>query len=555
MEPRSDGQVLLLQPWVEDFYGTDCRVQPIGLGYLAGSLAGRFPELAVEIYDALAGGGKRSIAWPREFSYLKRYYGHPDRGPFALFHQYYRFGDSDETIVERLARYDPFLIGISSLFSPYYRESLSLARLCRRVFPGVPVVMGGSHASLHPASLLAPGEPFARDGPLCDYVLRGECEESICELVEHLLGRRDLSDVTNLVDRGNLDSCRTTPVAPRRERIPEPRFPGLDPSRYTYRGRRMTFLITSRSCPHRCTFCSIHSVFGWNYETRSVESIIGEIRRRYAEGIRHFDIEDDNFTFRRSHTLELLERIAALRLPISFSAMNGVSYFSLDREALEKMWEAGFETLNVALVSSDATVLRFTKRPHTVARFREVVAGATELGFRVTAYYILGMPGQTVDEMWGTLKTLASTRCLVGASPFYFTPGSPIHEREKDSPRLRLASRDRDPLFSARLTALDVETEDFRRDDVYTCFRMTRLVNHVKEGIDRGLPPDHEHFAPAIRALGEKLWHAESRARREPLPFSARIARRLDATPLEIAGFRTDRRLVWDPGAQSLIKV
>ena len=526
--------MLLVQPWVEDYYSTDCRIQPIGLAYLAGSVARRFDDVDVQIYDALAGGKKRTIRWPREFDYLRRYYGSPDKGPFRLFHAYSRFGDSDDEVVERLRDYRPFLIGISALFSPYYRESLAMAAICRRLFPGVPIVMGGSHASLRPDTLLRP------DG--ADYVLRGEGEESLCELIELLRGERAREDVRELIERGDpIETPLPPPVSPPRQNLPRPRFPGLDPDDYTYDGRRLAFVVASRSCPHRCSFCSIHSVFGYAYETRTVDDIVQEIEDRYRDGYRHFDFEDDNFTFRRAHTIELLRRIAALGRPIRLSAMNGISYISLDDEVLEWMERAGFETLNIALVSSDQMVLRFTERPHTVERFEAVVRSAVRVGLRVTAYLILGMPGQSIAEMVGTLRRLAASQCLVGASPFYFTPGSPIHVEREGDPCVRLASANRDPCFSARLSALDVETDDFDRDDVYTCFRLTRLVNHVKKGLDEGLDTDDPFFEPARRALRDAEWFAETKDARNSLPFSRRVAAELAREPLTVRGFRTPR--------------
>lgn len=537
---------------MEDFYATDCRIQPIGLAYLAGSLKKNFPGMEVSIYDTLAGGEKRSIPWPREFAYLKRFYGHPDRGPFALFHHYWRFGQSEATILGKLKEYEPLLIGISSLFSPYYRQSLALARLCRQIFPTVPIVMGGNHATLHPETLLRPDSPFGSEERLCDFVLRGECEESICELVACLLGRRSAEEIPGLVVRGKGGSSSGGPVTPRRDSIPEPEFDGLDPTHYTFDRRPMTFLVTSRSCPHRCSFCSIHAVFGERYETRPVESVIGEIQRRYDQGIRHFDVEDDNFTFRRGYVIELFERIADLGLPITFSAMNGLSYLSLDDEILLKMRQAGFATLNIALVSSDRSVLEFTSRPHTLERFFQVVGAATRLGFRITAYLILGMPGQTVEEMWRTVKTLSGSPCLVGASPFYFTPGSPIHRRERDNPAIRLASSGKDPFFSARLTALDLETGDFDRVDVYTLLRLTRVLNYMKKGLDAGYSPDHEFFGPALQVLQGRRWFARAGKSVTKLPFSRRVADLIAREEVLVRGYRTQRALVWRPERECL---
>jgi radical SAM superfamily enzyme YgiQ (UPF0313 family) len=538
-------QVLLLQPWVEDFYCTPCRTQPAGLAYLAASIKSSFQDLDVQIYDTLAGRRKKSLPWPAEFKYLKPYYGFQDKSPFALFHQYYRFGQSKETIEKKLQAYRPLFIGISCLFTPYYRESLKLARICRSVFPDVPIVMGGSHATLHPQTLLFPPPPFGPEENLCDYVLRGEAEETICELTEYLLGKRNLKEVRNLVTRQWNPACpMPAPAIPDRMRITLPSFTGLNRKDYRYMRVPLSVLITSRSCPHRCSFCTVHSVFGTAYEVRDIGSIVDEISIRYREGIRHFDIEDDNFTHNKTHCMELLDRIRGLNLPITLSAMNGLCYTSLDRDILQNMKLAGFDTLNLSLVSAWQESGGTIQRPHNPKKFFRILDAAAELDLRVIAYVILGMPGQSPEEMWDTLTMLASSRCLIGPSPFYFTPGSPVHKREKDNPSIRLASAGQDPFFSARLTAMDLETDSFNRNDVYTCFRMSRVFNYIKEGIDKGLARTDAYFSPAVNILKEGRWHTDPSKGSRQQPFSPMIHNLLRQTCLVFRGYRTDRELV-----------
>ena len=98
----------------------------------------------------------------------------------------------------------------------------------------------------------------------------------------------------------------------------------------------MTFMITSRSCPHKCSFCSVHTTFGTNYRRRSLENVLEEIELRYQQGYRVIDFEDDNLTYYKSTFKELCRRLIA-RFPnreMEFVAMNGISYLSLDEELL-----------------------------------------------------------------------------------------------------------------------------------------------------------------------------------------------------------------------------
>lgn len=531
-------QVLLLQPWVEDFYSTDCRIQPIGLAYLAESIRHALPQMDVQIFDAQAGGKKITLPWPSEFAYLKPYYGKLDQSPYKLFHEYYRFGVSEKNIREYLKKQNPMLIGISCLFTPYYRQSLEMAKICKSIFPNAPIVMGGNHATLHPHTLL---------GKYCDYVLRGEAEESICLLIQALIDHTSLENIPNLLTHHLQSHDRVNKFleTPKREKIAHPSYTGLNPDHYTYNKQKMTFIVTSRSCPHHCSFCSIHAVFGNRYTMREVEDILIEIRERYRSGIRHFDIEDDNFTFQREKTMQLLKSIINEKLAISLSAMNGLSYLSLDRQLLEVMKNAGFDSLNLALVSSDSLVLKFSSRPHTVEKFCQIIRDANDLELRTTVYSILGMPGQTVQDMWQTLLFLAKTQCLIGASPFYFTPGSPIHQKECRNPHIQLASKNKDAFFSARLTAMDVETNTFNRDDIYTLFRLTRVINHIKNGIDLGKPQDDPYFDNANEILKSGKWFAQNKNGPHQLPFSPKVFSCIQNSQLEICGYKTSNK--FDP--------
>ena len=235
----------------------------------------------------------------------------------------------------------------------------------------------------------------------------------------------------------------------------------------------MTFMITSRSCPHKCSFCSVHTTFGTNYRRRSLENVLEEIELRYHQGYRVIDFEDDNLTYYKNTFKELCRRLI-LRFPdreMEFVAMNGISYLSLDDELLELMYQAGFSHLNLALVSSDKTVRETTKRPHTLDAYLKVVHRAHALGFKIVSYQILGLPNESLDSMIQTLAFNARLPVLLGASPFYRTPDAPIARGTRSH---------RADYVRARLTAMAIETDAFSRDEIYTLFVTTRIINFLK---------------------------------------------------------------------------
>jgi radical SAM superfamily enzyme YgiQ (UPF0313 family) len=458
-------KLLLLQPPVQDFYDTDVRLQPIGLCYLKAAVKNHLPGVEVVIKDFHGGCGRRTMPIPKELQYLKEFYPVADKSPFSTFHQYYHFGKSFDDIEAEIAECKPDVVGISSLFTPYYREALEVAaRVKKRL--DVAVVMGGPHASAAPESLLS--------SPDVDYVIRGEGEKPLVELLRHLRGEAPVERVPNLVFKQN-GRLRFNPVFDNFpiDELPLPDLGDLPPWRYTLRGKPMTFMITSRSCPHKCSFCSVHTTFGHDYRRRALESVLAEIDLRYQQGHRVIDFEDDNLTYYMKTFKELCRRLAA-RFPgreMEFVAMNGISYLSLDDELLELMFAAGFSQLNLALVSSDKTVRETTKRPHTLEAYLKVVRKAHALGFKIVSYQILGLPNESLESMIQTLAFNARLPVLLGASPFYRTPNAPIARG------LQLTEED---LLRSRLTAMAVETADCRREDLYTLFVTTRIINFLK---------------------------------------------------------------------------
>jgi radical SAM superfamily enzyme YgiQ (UPF0313 family) len=458
-------KVLLIQPPVQDFYDTDVRLQPIGLCYLKAAVKKHLPDVDVIIKDYHGGCGRRTVAIPRELRYLTDYYPMADKSPFSTFHQYYHFGKSFDEIEAEIAEIWPDVVGISSLFTPYYREVLEVAaRVKKRL--NVPVIVGGSHASAVPESLLS--------SPNVDYVIRGEGEKALVEFLRYLKGQKRIEELPNLAYKKYKDFVFNAigdnfPI----DELPFPDLNDLSPATYALAGKPMTFMITSRSCPHKCSFCSVHTTFGHNYRRRSLESVLEEIKLRYRQGCRIIDFEDDNLTYYKSTFKELCRRLIE-RFPnreMQFVAMNGISYLSLDEELLELMFQAGFSHLNLALVSSDKTVRETTKRPHTLEAYLKVVHKAHALGFKIVSYQILGLPNENLDSMIQTLAFNSRLPVLLGASPFYRTPASPIARG------LHLTEED---YVKARLTTMAIETDEFRREDIYTLFITTRIINFLK---------------------------------------------------------------------------
>jgi radical SAM superfamily enzyme YgiQ (UPF0313 family) len=435
-------KVLLIQPPLEDFYTTPIRLYPLGLLYTARVLEAA--GATVEILDCLTPLKKRRIPVPDSFSYLPPL----DEIPH-FFKGYYRFGVGDGVILSRIRAFGPDLIGISSQFTAYSKSVEELVRLIKKEF-AVPVFIGGNHATAFASEI-------RRRTPEIDDVLTGPAEDSLPEFLDSIEPERD---------HEKLDWIR------------------IEPSHHLLRGEDYRIgrkgyisLIASRGCPHSCDFCSVHRMFGKEIRYRTVDSLLAEMRLNYEKkGTRVFNFEDDNLSFDRTWFLDFLKALAAdpgLK-DIELTAMNGLCHPTLDEEVLEAMKRAGFRELNLSLVSRSLDIQRRLRRPYFIDsfdKFDRLIPAAQRLGFFITVYIIIGLPGQTFAEVKESVDYLLSLGVLVGPSVFYLSPGSSLYEK------MDIPSATKDDWNLYRSSAFAVETPDLSRPQILSLFSFVRQKN------------------------------------------------------------------------------
>ncbi len=469
-------KVLLIQPPIQDFYRTSIRTQPIGLAYLASSLQANGHE--VEILDCQT-AKKRSMSLPPELLYLKDFYPFNDRSPFKLYSGYYHFGMGWEEIKRRIENSKADVFGVSSSFTPYHREALEIAGMIKEWDRRKIVVMGGAHVSCDPEGVLR--------SPLIDYAILGEGEIRFPLLVGQIergkTGRPEGMDGVGYRINGAIRINPLQSFILDLDSLPYPARDLLDLDRYRIRKKRATVIITSRGCPHGCAYCSTHLIMGDSFRTRTPEAIVGEMvgcRERF--GIQTFDIEDDNFTFGQERAKRLMTLLIENfgEQGVELTAMNGVSFASLDGELLKLMNQAGFHTLNLSFVSAVSSTRKKMGRPEAERGFDAVLEETAKVGLNVIAYAIFGMPGQTVEEMVETLIYLMGKKVLIGPSVYYPTPGTDLFRRCQETGILpSVASQ-------WRSSALPIQTREFGRLDIVTLFRLARVINFVKGKMDEG---------------------------------------------------------------------
>lgn len=478
-------KIVLIQPPIRDFYLTAKRTIPYGLASIAASLAN--DHFQVSIVDGLATPKSKSISWPESFDYLKPFFGHKDISNFSLFHEFRHFGYSHEHIANLVRIKNPFLVGISSLFTAYADQALETARVIKKFLPQCRIVIGGHHPTLFPETVLK--------NPHIDFVIRGEGEIPFQQLANALKDNSDLYSVPGLcfkkkeivhIARPHWHSDLSD--------LPNP-YTGLINNKFYKRNKRGSIsIVCSRGCPMQCSYCSVAASSEHGpYRQRPVNAIIKEIKNQLAvQDVGFIDFEDENLSLDKSWFFSLFSQLIPIlkNKKIELRAMNGLYPPSLDEAVVQTMKKAGFETLNLALGSSDPVQLKRFKRNNVCRALENVFLMANKYDLKAVTYVIGAAPGQCPESSLQDLIYLSQFNTLIGFSIFYPAPGS----RDYGYCRKHMLLPEHFELM--RSTALPISDITTRKKAV-TLLRLTRIINFMKTLIDNDISiPDPEKYRP-----------------------------------------------------------
>jgi len=476
-------KLVLVQPPIEDFYLTKKRTIPYGLACIAAGV--RSKGFDVEILDALSTGKSGTIDYPEEFFYLKPFYPRKDLSNFSLFHEFRHFGYSFEYIGTKIREIQPFLVGISSLFTAYSNEALKTAKIIKKFYPQCLIVMGGHHPTFFPEKVL--------ECSAVDFVLRGEGEKSMPLLCEALKTGSDPADIPGIgFKRDGVLHISDPSWIKKPDEFSLPAMDLVNHDFYKRHKRHSTLVVSSRGCPMQCSYCSVSASSAYApFRQRPVEDVVNEIKVQLDNhDIGFIDFEDENLCLSKSWFLDLCNRLQPLLegRDIEIRAMNGLYPPSIDNDIVLAMKALGFKALNLSLGSTSKEQLNRFKRQDVRNAFEKALNLAMEHGLECVSYIIAAAPGQTAESSLDDLLYLTEKRTLVGLSIYYPSPGSLDFQILKDQGILPGS------LTLMRSSALPFDDSTSRLEAI-TLLRLSRIINFMKHLVDGfGKIPDPEAF-------------------------------------------------------------
>ncbi len=299
-----------------------------------------------------------------------------------------------DAILPTLQAFQPDVVGFCSYTFTIY-DLYQVAQLVRDELPDCRIVIGGPHIDVYPRETLA--QPFV------DAVVLGEGEETMLEICQRYDSGQDLDGVAGAwfkkgdqivcnPDRLRIEDLNSIPLPDRRMSLSLTYRAVLNPAQLE------TSLVTSRGCPHKCTFCQVRAR---KYKYRSAENVVDEMAEIEAAGYSYVHIFDDTFNLFRRKVKEFCQEYIARGLTVQWAFRGRVD--QVDEEMLALMKQANCVRCYYGVESGSDRTLEIMRKGITREDARRAFALTKAAGIGTAAFFMIGYPDETEQDIRQTI--------------------------------------------------------------------------------------------------------------------------------------------------------
>lgn len=311
-------------------------------------------------------------------------------------------------LLQAVERERPDILGLNCS-THTFQETIEFMRLASEALPDAWMILGGYHATFT-------AEHILRSYPFIDFIIKGEGEKALVQLLDRLESEQDPEDVDGISYlRGDEFMDRPLALIDDLDALPP-----LDRSElgdleygYVHQGIPLTFgrfttMVSSRGCPYDCRYCSCASFSLRRWRSRSPESVVDELESLNKDGYKSVVFVDDNFTQRKDRAMKVCDLILERGIDMSLYCEGRVNNAS--KELLGRMKEAGFDVIFFGSESASTHVLEFYNKKVLPEQITEAVQNAKDVGMMVITSFIMGAPVETEDDLQRTVDFIRDLR-------------------------------------------------------------------------------------------------------------------------------------------------
>ena len=313
----------------------------------------------------------------------------------SYFHDY-------EEIRRRIEEVRPDVVATTA-FTAEIVDALKVLKLAKGINPEIVTVIGNVHPTFCYEEILREHYGYV------DYIVRGEGEETIIDLMDALSSGGDLAKVRGIAYRenGGIIATQSRGMSSNLDAF-HMAWDLIDWPIYTYKAMddsRLAVVSSSRGCNQQCSFCSQQLFWSRTWRGRSPENFIGELEYlRDAFGVNVVMIADETPTLDRGRWERILDLKIERGLETKLLLETRVDDILRDEDILWKYVEAGVDHIYVGVEATSQSTLDMFKKNIKIEQSKKALKLINQHDIVSETSFVLGMPEDTSESIRKTVE-------------------------------------------------------------------------------------------------------------------------------------------------------
>ncbi len=332
----------------------------------------------------------------------------------------------NERLLEILDNFRPDAIFFETM-SPTYKYDKDLIDLIRQKTDTI-IITGGQLSTSFPEKILQHA----------DFAIAGECEMALKVMADNCFKKEACSKIPGVSFIKENKLHRTPPeLITELDTLPWPDRDFGEIKKYQENFASVfpnASMLSSRGCPHKCSFCLESYVFNHkpNFRKRNVKDVVDEMEFLKIEyGIKEIYFDDTSFTVNRPRVHEICKEIIGRSLKIKWSCM---ADSKVDYETLKLMKESGCTGIKIGVESINEPTLKSINKPMNSNHAVACAENCQKLGIFIHGTFIIGLPDETPETIDETINFAFNNKFnWMQFSPAIPYPGTPFFNKAKEN--------------------------------------------------------------------------------------------------------------------------
>src|SRR5664279_1826103 len=332
-------------------------------------------------------------------------------------------------VIEELK--DALCLAVSLVTGPMIRETCAVGREVKRIYPNLPIILGGWHPSLLPDQTLA--------AEFVDAVVVGQGEEALLDVVRHIEAGESLKGIAGVgykVD-GKITFNAKRTLRPLKE-MPPKAYELADFDAYQrVCGRRWAMYTSSLACPYNCGYCTNDGVYGRKWNALDPDQVVAETTELVSRNnLELLWIVDDNFLVDRDRAVGIAEGLVRRGVKFDWSIQASTNLvIRLSVEELKLLRRSGLTQMSQGADTGSMKMMHLMGKDFQ--NLEDIYGAAeklTQAGIRPSFNLMFGYPRTAETERRESVVLMMNICRRYPGAEFWtniFTPypGSPIMKR------------------------------------------------------------------------------------------------------------------------------